>query len=175
MQFIQDNYVWFIIGAIVILMAVIGYFADKTDFGRKQEPKVKEPKPKKEKKAKEQKEDKIEIDAKGIGELTQSIAERYQEENIEPQNKQPEVENDLYAPLENSTMVNNETVDESLYAPLTDAKLDAIPIEEQSTEELNNEVVEPIATEPELENIPVDTLPLEEPIVVNEDDDIWKF
>lgn len=35
MDFIADNYVWFIIVGIIILMAVIGYFADKTDFGRK--------------------------------------------------------------------------------------------------------------------------------------------
>ena len=35
MEFIMDNYIWFIVGGIVILMAVIGYFADKSDFGRK--------------------------------------------------------------------------------------------------------------------------------------------
>ena len=35
MEFVMDNYIWFIVGGIVILMAVIGYFADKSDFGRK--------------------------------------------------------------------------------------------------------------------------------------------
>lgn len=45
MDFIVENYVWFIVGGIVILMAIIGYFADKTDFGRRSfEHKVKEPK-----------------------------------------------------------------------------------------------------------------------------------
>ena len=59
MDFIVDNYVWFIVVGIIILMAVIGYIADKTDFGRKgkdedtKEKKVE--KPKKEKKVKEKK------------------------------------------------------------------------------------------------------------------------
>jgi len=35
MEFIVENYVWFIIGGITILMAVVGYIADITDFGRK--------------------------------------------------------------------------------------------------------------------------------------------
>ena len=50
MDFIVDNYVWFIVVGIIILMAVIGYIADKTDFGRKgkeeatKEKKVEKPK-----------------------------------------------------------------------------------------------------------------------------------
>lgn len=35
MDFILDNYIWFIIGGIVIIMIVIGFFAEKTDFGKK--------------------------------------------------------------------------------------------------------------------------------------------
>lgn len=35
MDFIVDNYFWFIIGGIVILMIIIGFIAEKTDFGRK--------------------------------------------------------------------------------------------------------------------------------------------
>lgn len=35
MDFVINNYLWFIIGAIVLLMIVIGYFAEKTDFGKK--------------------------------------------------------------------------------------------------------------------------------------------
>ena len=32
----MDNYIWAIIIVIAILMAVVGYIADKTDFGRKE-------------------------------------------------------------------------------------------------------------------------------------------
>ncbi|MDD3392873.1 MAG: hypothetical protein PHE54_04965 [Bacilli bacterium] len=34
MEFIIDNIVWFIIGFVVILMTIIGYIADKTNFGK---------------------------------------------------------------------------------------------------------------------------------------------
>lgn len=34
MDFVIDNYLWFIIGAIVLLMIIIGYFAEKTNFGK---------------------------------------------------------------------------------------------------------------------------------------------
>lgn len=35
MDFIVDNYFWFIVGGIVVLMIIIGYIAEQTDFGRK--------------------------------------------------------------------------------------------------------------------------------------------
>ena len=35
MDFISEYYLWFVIGGIILVMAVIGYIADKTDFGRK--------------------------------------------------------------------------------------------------------------------------------------------
>lgn len=116
MPFIVDNYIWFAVGGLVIIMAIIGYFADKTDFGRKnEEKKAKEPKPKKEKKAKKEdkKPEKIEVDAKGIGELTQSMV-------TETPTEEAPME-DLYAPLEplQETTVQEETVDPSLYEPLT--------------------------------------------------------
>lgn len=38
-EFIINNYVWFIVIAIIITMAIIGYIADKTEFGRKKEKK----------------------------------------------------------------------------------------------------------------------------------------
>lgn len=43
MNFITDNYVWFIVGGIVLVMALIGYIAEKTDFGRKGKTKKVEP------------------------------------------------------------------------------------------------------------------------------------
>lgn len=64
MDFITDNIIWAIIIVIVVLMAIVGYIADKTDFGRKEfERKVKPDKPKKEKikKEKPKKEKKEEI------------------------------------------------------------------------------------------------------------------
>lgn len=34
MDFVINNYLWFVIGAIVLLMIIIGYFAEKTNFGK---------------------------------------------------------------------------------------------------------------------------------------------
>jgi hypothetical protein len=33
-NFVTDNYLWFVIGGVVIVMAIIGYFADKKGFGK---------------------------------------------------------------------------------------------------------------------------------------------
>jgi len=45
MDFVIDNYLWFVVGGIVLLMIIIGYFAEKTNFGKKP---LSEKKPKKE-------------------------------------------------------------------------------------------------------------------------------
>lgn len=99
MDFIINNYLWFIIGGILIFMIVIGYFAEKTDFGRK---------PLREKKRK----DKIDtaeeltsqpqIENKGINdvvvgmsEFTPSISEEVNDENIVSQQEKLAVENDI--------------------------------------------------------------------------------
>lgn len=163
MDFIVDNYVWFIVVGIIILMAVIGYIADKTDFGRKgkdedtKEKKVE--KPKKEKKVKEKKE-KIKVEAKGINELTQEVAENNKVD------VQESADLNVVEPVQN-VQVNNENIDQSLFAPLTDNVNEVIP--------QNNESVENI----ELKN--VEPAKLENPIQENnnqtvaEDEDIWKF
>lgn len=163
MDFIVDNYIWFIVAGIIILMAVIGYIADKTDFGRKgkdedtKEKKVE--KPKKEKKVKEKKE-KIKVEAKGINELTQEVAENNKVD------VQESADLNVVEPVQN-VQVNNENIDQSLFAPLTDNVNEVIP--------QNNEVVE----NDELKN--VEPAQLENPIQENnnqtvaEDEDIWKF
>ncbi|MEG0408370.1 MAG: hypothetical protein RR623_05795, partial [Bacilli bacterium] len=35
MEFITANIMWFIGGGIILLMTIIGYYAEKTDFGRR--------------------------------------------------------------------------------------------------------------------------------------------
>ena len=59
MDFIVDNYVWAIVIVVVVLMAIVGYIADKTDFGRKEfEKKMVSDKPKKVEKPKKEKKNK---------------------------------------------------------------------------------------------------------------------
>ena len=158
MDFITDNYVWFIVIGVVILMAVIGYVADKTDFGRKGKNDEKIEKPKKEKKKKESKpkENKIKIEAKGINELSQKLADNQPKEEIVDSVNQNVVNSNLGQPAEN--------IDQALFAPLTDEK--------PATEE-------PVTDNVELKN--VEPAKLENPVSENtsqpvaEDEDIWKF
>lgn len=208
MQFITDNYIWFIVGGIVILMTIIGYIADKTDFGRKNaERKEKLPKEKKEKVKKEKpvkQAEKIEVDAKGIGELTQSMAESFEEPE-----KQVEVatEEDLYAPLQPLEVPKEEPVDETLYAPLENTNVEVTPVAseemplesvpvnevevptveevqlqplqpvtiEEAIEEPMAEVNEEVSLEPELHNVEPAEMPVEITEEPTSEEDIWKF
>lgn len=195
MEFITDNYIWFIVGGVVILMAIIGYFADKTDFGRTKD-KEDKPKPakkekvKKEKKEKPQpKKEKIEVEVKGIGDLSQSITEQMKETlPIEPQPIES-VPQDLYAGIGDTTppAEDNTVVDDSLFAPLTDttAPVETATVIPETSEEVpvnvEEPVSEPIDVEAELQNI--EPTPLVDPTALEkqdneaiaEDDDIWKF
>ena len=198
MDFITDNYIWFIVGGVVILMAIIGYIADKTDFGRKwKTEKVVE---KKKKKNKESKPTKIEVDAKGINELSQDVAEK----NFK--NSENEVNNDVTftPPLTDDVQptvndqqftapIANETVDQSLFAPLTEQSDQAVNNDTTTNDNSvaqNDTVSEVVNEEPqnlednqveELQNINPTNLPEateetknnNEP--VSEDEDIWKF
>ena len=177
MDFIMDNLLWFIIGGIVILMAIIGYFADKTDFGRKT---TKEEKPKEEKSKKE----KIKVDAKGIGNLNQSVTEKTEDK------KENVASEDLYAGIGNTNIPidKNTVVDDSLFVPLTDIKEEVIDkpvvipiadtvepifnteeptIESNAEEELKNVEPEPLV------DIALESKKVEQQIA--EDDDVWKF
>lgn len=164
MDFIVQNYVWFIVGGVIILMAVIGYIADKTDFGRKGKEENKIEKPKKEKKVKEKKE-KIKVEPKGINELTQKVNEK-DKINIEtPQNPNVNIQNITDNVQNTDVTASNENIDQSLFAPLTDNIKEVIPQDKPETPELKN--IEPAKLEtPETSN---------DNQKVAEEEDIWKF
>ncbi len=44
MDFVIENYIWFLIIGVILVMALIGYIAEKTDFVKEKEPKEKKPK-----------------------------------------------------------------------------------------------------------------------------------
>lgn len=205
MDFIANNYVWLIVVGIIILMAVIGYFADKTDFGRKvktekTEKNVEKIEKKKNKKEKDKKPNKIVVDAKGINELSKEVAEKnalVQENNYLDNNNEvsfvpPATDN---IPTDNqqfSAPAVNEAVDQSLFAPLTDQN-NAVVDGNQEVKEPTavagavSEVVEEEPENPnenqseELKNIDPVTLPentednKKNNDVVAEEEDIWKF
>ena len=205
MDFIANNYVWLIVVGIIILMAVIGYFADKTDFGRKvktekTEKNVEKIEKKKNKKEKNKKPNKIVVDAKGINELSKEVAEKnalVQENNYLDNNNEvsfvpPATDN---IPTDNqqfSAPAVNEAVDQSLFAPLTDQNNTVVDGSQEVKEPtaVAGAVSEVIEEEPEnpnenqseeLKNIDSVTLPentednKKNNDVVAEEEDIWKF
>ena len=205
MDFIANNYVWLIVVGIIILMAVIGYFADKTDFGRKvkiekTEKNVEKIEKKKNKKEKDKKPNKIVVDAKGINELSKEAAEKnalVQENNSLDNNNEvsfvpPATDN---IPTDNqqfSAPTVNEAVDQSLFAPLTDQNNTVVDGSQEVKEPTTDagavsEVVEEEPENPnenqseELKNIDPVTLPentennKKNNDVVAEEEDIWKF
>ena len=153
MEFITDNYIWFIIGGIVFFMAIVGYIADKTDFGRNKV--TKEPKEKKEKEIKQP--EKIEIDAKGLGELTQSVSEF----KTEPVVEEPMA--DLFAPMEETIPVIDNNIDQSLYAPLGDAHVEPV---NNVVDESSYQPLETVSEEVAVATVPEEiTAPVLEPTV----------
>lgn len=186
LDYIMDNYIWFIVIGVVLVMALIGYIADKTDFGRNRVEKEK-----KVKKVKENiKPEKIEVDAKGISELTDEVSKKDSilpkqdtEENATKQLDEVKIEEpkqvaneDLYAPLGDDKVEDNmnNTIDSSLYAPLTSnenkvendlANGDNLQKNDAVTEA---DKITDIPDKEELEN-------KQEPTNVESEEDIWKF
>lgn len=192
MEFITENYIWFIVGGIIIVMAIIGYIAEKTDFGKKEKeniPKVKIEKVKKEKPKKEPKVTKVE--AKGINDLTNDMKMTITEDLNE------EVSHDIDNSLNNTTE-DIDSIDPSLFAPLEDIPTSFTneektvetptednlndpfvvePVTEEVHEEENSEDVIPqMVVEDNIEEKPVE-IPeaVEDTTPVAEEEDIWKF
>lgn len=104
---ITTNYIWYLIGFVVITMVIIGYFADKTDFGHKKQPKEQEPTP----------EDEIDVDKLKNKKIGDAILN----------NKENKVVEDLSAPLTDN-VVNTDNmpitnINEDLNAPFGDQEV----------------------------------------------------
>jgi len=91
MEFIAENYIWFIIIGIVVLMTIIGYIADKTNFTKKEENREKIKGSKKKKKEKiEEVEAYEEIPEENVPTQNNDILEEILVEDI-PANEVPEI------------------------------------------------------------------------------------
>ena len=127
MEFFVENWLWFLVSAIIILMTLIGYIAEKTDFGRKDMPKRE--KVKKEKKAQKTKEELAEaLESETMPEVQMSLAtDSIFEEPVQP--------------LEELEKTNIETESmEDLNVPFDDVSSEKSGAEEtfEPVENLNN-------------------------------------
>ena len=199
MQFIVDNYIWFIVGGVVLLMAIIGYFADRTNFGRKEfQKRLKEPKEKnKDSKKETSKKGKVEEVIKEevpiripddalvddvvneendnliTEDLFQVLPTETTHESIAIDN------NDLYKPLQSDEQVNHE----DLYKPLqSDEQVNHEdlyqPLQSDEQVSYSNDLFKPLedtseSTSNETDNNFVQSDDMNN--TVDSEEDIWKF
>ena len=176
MTLISENYVAIIIIAVVILMTIIGYFADKKDYSKKDK-KVDKKQPK-------------EIEDEDIMTEDTSFVDEPVMEEVEPvQTEEPVEDTSLYDSFEMPTDVEP-TEEDKMDVPTEET---VEPTAEETVEPVMEEVkpvetVEPVQTEePVVEDITfnpeesqdfqlpnIDKLN-EELSTVDDDEDVWKF
>lgn len=183
MDFIIKNLVWFIVGAGVVLLTIIGYFADKSGFSiRKKKNRVNTA-------VQAQAEEKP-LESQTINEIpkTEEIIKDVVEPIVEqvPTIEEMPVESEniagvpaeLFAPLEN--VENTDTVEiigttQSEIIDSSDGEVPIIipelPVEENKVEEKEEIIVIPELDFPSLNTIVDDSIQVK----VSEDNDIWKF
>lgn len=163
MDFVIENYLWFAIGAVVLLMIIIGYFAEKTNFGKK---------PLKETKEKQD-----------VSNETSDV--EVKEEPAEQVN----AETDINTPVESLDAVDNlETteVPEEIKEPLAENDMPEVsmpeedlnvPFGDQKVKPAEVKEEEPVATSevPEIPDTPKVEETKDNAISDEADDDVWKF
>lgn len=152
MDFVIDNYLWFIIGAIVLLMIIIGYFAEKTDFGKKPL------KTKKEKKEVSNIEQPLEE--------TEEIVEETNNDVVEPietidEGVFPEIAEEITESLNEDSIPNINVPEEDLNVPFGDQEI----VPETGVES----GIESIGEVPNVPEVPDNGMSDES------EDDVWKF
>ncbi|MFV0250162.1 MAG: hypothetical protein ACK5HP_03925 [Bacilli bacterium] len=142
MEYILDNYIWFIIGGVILLMTIIGYFAEKTDFGKNKNEKVAKVKPEKIKKGKiEKSSDIVEDVPQVLEQVTPVLNEENSLYNIDELNNENMFNKDFSAN-------KNDLVDKTGYTSLeqnnndlvVDYKNDGFNEEDENSFEQNDEI-----------------------------------
>lgn len=111
-EYVTQNYIWFLGGMIVILLAIIGSYADKTNFGQK---KIKDKKEKDQNLNSEMENQEGNLDDALFGTFPEENTNNLEQENQSlDQQLEEQVDESLYAPLENSEKDELE----ELYGPL---------------------------------------------------------
>lgn len=170
MEFFVQNWIWFLVASIVILMTLIGYLAEKTDFGRRDIPSKENNKK---------------------GNNKKEIVEETFKEDIEKEEVKPEVQ----MTLATDSILEEETQGLEFDENRVEAKPEELeesfdnnefeqPQNEENIE--NQDLIEEVVSEEQPDELKLDDvkaldieLPDLDTIVSEEDDDdsddIWKF
>ena len=181
-DFVIENYIWFILGGIVILMILIGYFAEKTQFGKKKINKKEKQKKSGKKISSDKQEESIIPNLERQTETVETPKEEIVETPVE-QTEEVLVE-DMEEPMEDLDAIEirepdvkeetsateallkqiEEEVPEDLYAGL-DGTPNAYKMEDEdsASEDLNLDLPD------------IDALKNDVDDISSEEDDIWRF
>ncbi len=191
LEYIMSNYIWFLGGAIIILLAIIGSYADKTNFGQGDKKEKKKPEILKDFNEKNIEEDNTMVskDIKDINndaksELNKSIVDESNEQN---QNVEPTKEDPVKAKVnkDNSNKEldeadKSEDVFENNFDKFNEEFNAILPKKEIISEELLDDIDNlSIESETKINSNDIPELSdVELPEIKelkSEDEDIWKF
>lgn len=156
MEFVMNNIMWFIFAGIILLMTMIGYYAEKTDFGRNVDDDNK--KSKKEKKSKDNKKE----EPAGIPVLENIDVEKNTGNNSVIENTNPLDEEVTNIENNNLDNVSLETVNEE------NNNIDIVSNDNQEVTQLENSQKEDIISEPLIEEVVTDIVEEKKEEVVSE-------
>ncbi len=156
MEFVMNNIMWFIFAGIILLMTMIGYYAEKTDFGRNVDDDNK--KSKKEKKSKDNKKE----EPAGIPVLENIDVEKNIGNNSVIENANPLDEEVTNIENNNLDNVSLETVNEE------NNNTDTVTNDNQEVTKLENSQKEDIISEPVIKEVVTDVAEEKKEDVVSE-------
>lgn len=159
MEFVMNNIMWFIFAGIILLMTMIGYYAEKTDFGRNVDDDNK--KSKKEKKSKDNKKE----EPAGIPVLENIEVEKNTGNNSVIENTNPLDEEVTNIENNNSDNASLETVNE---INEENNNKDTVTNDNQEVTQLENSQKEDIISEPLIEEVVTDIVEEKKEEVVSE-------
>ena len=145
MDFVNENVIWFIVGGTILFMALIGFIAEKTDFGRK---------------PKKVKEEKNETPVVAVAPIVEEVVNAPKEE-LKVENVIPTVEDLMKGEVEPELP----TLEEMPVIPLTEEITPSetiLPIEDIVAEEVVTPTVETVSevVEPLLETVTEEVAPI---------------
>ena len=170
MEFVMNNIMWFIFAGIILLMTMIGYYAEKTDFGRNVDDDNK--KPKKEKKPKNNKKEEpvgipvlenIDVE-KNIGnnsviENTNPLDEEVTNiENNNLDNVSLETVNEINEENNNTDTVTNDNQEVTQLENSQKEDIISEPVIEEVVTDIVEETKEDVVSEPKIENVTTETV-----------------
>ena len=185
MDFIMNNYIWFIIGGILIVLAIIGFLAEKLKFGKKEfSLDSKKSEPQKMKKQKSEPERTVEAvvednpEDRSIEDVLAVPEREIKEENTTGEMfayTEPDFKKEAEGTAVETKEVNNDLPNDDLFAPLN------APVEEKASYEEPVMEEEPVIEKEEVDNkseISASDVPDLDEVrdsVLTFDDDVWKF